>query len=300
MNEFVGAAIGAALIHPNIAALSSAETLFTAFEGTIFQTNVTTTFLGIPVLMMSYSSTVVPAILATWVGSKVEKFFKKVTPAVIKMFFVPAMTLLIMVPLTLLAVGPVATWISDIVGNVFMTAHDFSPVLTGALVGGLWQVLVMFGLHWALVPLAITDVATSGSTFLLTGMLATTFTQTGTVAAIWFKTKSSKLKSLCPPACISAFAGVTEPAIYGITLPKKTPFIVSCIISAVAGGVLGAFHVMQYVIGGLGVFSWPAFVNTTTNDASGMVVAIIVSLAAMVAAFLVTLFTYRDEPAQKA
>lgn len=142
MNRFTAMAIGAALLHPNISALSSAETLFTAFEGTIFSTNVTTTFLGIPVLLMSYSSTVVPAILAVWVGSKVEKFFKKVTPTVIKMFFVPAMTLLVTVPLTLLAVG---LWLpGSAISSAMclwqpMTSARSSPVRWSAVCGRCWS-----------------------------------------------------------------------------------------------------------------------------------------------------------------
>ena len=286
--EMEGMIIGAAMLYPYLLGSSAMarDTLF-----------------GIPVIMPAsgdYTSSVIPIICAVAFAAWFERLYAKYIPEAIKLFAVPLITCTVTFCLTLWIIGPIASLLAQGLSALFAFLNSVSGILMGAVVGGLWQVLVMFGLHWALVPLAITDVATSGSTFLLTGMLATTFTQTGTVAAIWFKTKSSKLKSLCPPACISAFAGVTEPAIYGITLPKKTPFIVSCIISAVAGGVLGAFHVMQYVIGGLGVFSWPAFVNTTTNDASGMVVAIIVSLAAMVAAFLVTLFTYRDEPAQKA
>lgn len=101
MNRYVGAAIGATLVHPNIVALKSAQAAFTLFAGTPFASNVTTTFLGIPVIMMSYASTVIPAIVAIFFASKVEKFVKKICPTVVKMFFVPALTLLISVPVTL-------------------------------------------------------------------------------------------------------------------------------------------------------------------------------------------------------
>ena len=165
----------------------------------------------------------------------------------------------------------------------------------GAVVGGLWQILVMFGLHWAIVPLGINEVSVKGFTLIMPGMLGTTFAQMGAVAAIWVKSKNKKLKSLCPPAFISAIAGVTEPAIYGLTLPKKTPFIITCIVSAIGGGVLGALNTVQYTMGALGIFSWPTFVNTTTNDAHGMIIAIVVSLACTVAAFIGVLLTYSDE-----
>ena len=153
----------------------------------------------------------------------------------------------------------------------------------------------MFGLHWAVVPLGISEVSVKDFTLIMPGMLGTTFAQMGAVAAIWVKSKNKKLKSLCPPAFISAIAGVTEPAIYGITLPKKTPFIITCVVSAIGGGVLGALNTVQYTMGALGIFSWLTFVNTATNDAHGMIVAIVVSLACTVAAFIGVLLTYSDE-----
>lgn len=169
------------------------------------------------------------------------------------------------------------------------------PELEGMVIGAGLQILVMFGLHWAVVPLGINEVSVKGFTLIMPGMLGTTFAQMGAVAAIWVKSKNKKLKSLCPPAFISAIAGVTEPAIYGITLPKKTPFIITCVVSAIGGGVLGALNTVQYTMGALGIFSWPTFVNTATNDAHGMIVAIVVSLACTVAAFIGVLLTYSDE-----
>lgn len=294
MNEFVGAAIGAALLHPNISALASAETLFTAFEGTIFQTNVTTTFLGIPVLMMSYSSTVFPTILAVWVGSKVEAFFKKVTPVVIKMFFVPAMTLLIMVPLTLMAVGPVANWISDIVGNAFLAVHDFSPVLTGALVGGLWQVLVMFGLHQGIVPIQINNLMTNGFENVICCMQAVPFTTCAVVFAVFLKSHNKKTKETALPAAISSFFGVSEPSIYGVTLPLKTPLFITWGCSAVGGAIMGLLDVKMYTMGGMGLFAFPAYINPNGFDISfyGVLIAVGVS---MVLGFVLTLILFKDK-----
>lgn len=294
MNEFVGVAIGAALIHPNIAALSSAETLFTAFTGTIFETNVTTTFAGIPVLMMSYSSTVIPAILAVWVASKIEKFFRKVTPAVIKMFFVPAMTLLITVPLTLLAVGPVATWVSDIIGNIFMTVHDFSPILTGALVGGFWQVLVVFGLHQGIVPIQINNLMTNGFENVICCMQAVPFTTCAVVLAVYLKSRDKKIKETALPAAISSFFGVSEPSIYGVTLPLKVPFFITLGSAAVGGAIMGALDVKLYNMAGMGLFAFPAYISPNGIDISfyGVIGAV---AAAMLLGFVLTLIFYKDK-----
>ena len=294
MNEFVGAAIGASLIHPNITALSSADTLFTAFAGTIFETNVTTTFAGIPVLMMSYASTVIPAILAVWVGSKIEKFFKKVIPAVVRMFLVPALTLLITVPLTLLAVGPVASWISDIIGSVFMAVHDFSPVLTGALVGGLWQVLVVFGLHQGIVPIQISNLMNNGFENVICCMQAVPFTTCAVVLAVCIKTRSKKIREAALPAAISSFFGVSEPSIYGVTLPLKTPFFITLGSAAVGGAIMGLLDVKMYTMGGMGLFAFPAYINPEGFDMSFYGVLIAVG-AAMVLGFVLTMIFYKDK-----
>ena len=121
----------------------------------------------------------------------------------------------------------------------------------------------------------------------------------GAVAAIWIKTKNAKTRSLCPPALISGIAGVTEPAIYGITLPKKKPFIITCIVGAITGAGLMATGVTGYTMAGLGVFGYTAYVNTATNDISGMIWGIVWSLIAVVLAFVMVYFTYSDEPAKK-
>lgn len=112
--------------------------------------------------------------------------------------------------------------------------------------------------------------------------------------AIMLKTKDKKLKTLCPPAAISALAGVTEPSIYGLLLPKKTPFIRACVISAVCGGVLMALGVTSYTMAGLGVFGYTAYINTQTSDASGMMISIAVSIVGVVAGFASEMMFYKD------
>ena len=201
MNRFVGAAVGAALLHPNISALRSGEALFSVLSGTPFESNVTTTFAGIPVIMMNYASTVIPAVLAVFFASKVERLIKTICPAVVKMFLVPAFTLLIAVPVTLIIVGPVATWISDAIGMVFAVFHDFSPILSGALVGGLWQVLVMFGVHQGITPIMINNLMTNGFENVICCMQAVPFTTCAVVFAVYLKSKNKKIKRNCSACC---------------------------------------------------------------------------------------------------
>lgn len=285
--EMEGMVIGAAMLYPYLLGSS------TYVHDSLFM---------IPVIMPTsgdYTSSVIPIICAIAFAAWFEKLYSKYIPDTIKLFAIPLITCTVTFCLTLWVIGPIASLLAQGLSVLFTFLSNTSSILMGAVVGAFWQVLVMFGLHWAVATLAITDAATAGSTTLLIGMLGTTFAQTGAVAAIWIKTKNKKLKSLCAPAFVSAIAGVTEPAIYGITLPKKLPFIITCVVSCITGGIMGAFHTAQFSIGAMGVFSWPTFVDPVSNDASGMVIAIVVSLVATVAGFILTFVTYHDEPSKK-
>lgn len=263
MNQFTALAIGFALVYPNIAASFTADQpLYTLFAGTPIESPIFTTFFGIPIIFpaSSYLSTVLPIIAAVWAGSKIEKGFKKVIPDVVKVFIVPFFTLLITVPLAFLVIGPVMTWASDLVGALFTGIYDFSPILYGLILGAVWQVLVMFGLHWGLVPLAILELQ-KGPGVILVASIAICFAQAGALLNIMMRTKEDKVRTLSIPAFISALFGVTEPAIYGITLPMRTPFIMTCVSGALTGAYLAFFDVKMQVMGGMGLFAIPSFIE---------------------------------------
>ncbi|HEM2865529.1 TPA: PTS glucose transporter subunit IIA [Streptococcus suis] len=279
MNEFTALAIGMALIYPTLP--GSLAALKEAGLDNVF---------GIPFVLPtagSYLSTVIPAILATWVASIIEKNIRKITPDVVKLFVVPFVTILLAVPLTFLVVGPVANFISDVLSNAFTAIMNFSPLLYGLILGATWQVLVMFGMHWAVVPLAIMQVASNGMSSILVPALLPNFTQTGVLLAIMLKTKESKVKTVSMPALVSSIFGVTEPAIYGVTLPMKTPFFISCAVSGVIGAATMFFNVTGYSVGGMGVFLYPSLVNPANGDMSGMIAAIILTVVAIVASFAI-------------
>ncbi|MEJ8303697.1 beta-glucoside-specific PTS transporter subunit IIABC [Saccharibacillus sacchari] len=295
-NHFIGMAIGAALVYPNIAGITSSgvEPLYTLFGGTIFESPVYITFLGIPVILMTYSSSVIPIIIATFVASKIEAFFKRVIPSVVRTFLVPFCTLLVIVPLTFIFIGPIATWAGTLIGNGTLAVYNFSPIAAGVVIGAFWQVFVIFGLHWGFVPIAINNLTVLGRDPILVGMLGASFAQTGVVLAILLKTKNVKLKSLSIPAFISGIFGVTEPAIYGITLPRKKPFIISCVSAAVGGAFLGGMGTQGYMIGGLGIFAIPSYIGPNGLDMGfyGAIVGIVVSF---VLGLVITLVMFKDE-----
>ncbi|WP_342042105.1 beta-glucoside-specific PTS transporter subunit IIABC [Bacillus sp. OTU2372] len=296
---FIGMAIAAALVHPTLSTLTAGNPLYTLFKGSLFQSDIRITFLGIPVIMMSYASSVIPILLSAFFAAKVEKGFKKIVPDVVKTFVVPFLTIIIMVPLTFLVIGPVATWAGTLLGAATLWIYKLSPVVAGLILGGFWQIFVIFGLHWGLVPIAINNLTTLHYDPVLATTVMVCFAQIGAVLAVMLKTKNKGLKSLSVPAFISGIFGVTEPAIYGITLPLKKPFIMSCIGGAVGGGIIGATAGKLWMFGGMGIFVFPAFIKPGSSLDMSFYGAIIALVAGFVVAFVLTyLFGFKD-PANK-
>lgn len=303
-NRFVGMAIGCAMCYPSMVSLTSNAVMGTLFSGTIFETSFYSKFLGIPVLLPSsgYPSSVVPIILAVLVAAKVEKAWKKVIPDIVKLFIVPVLTLVIMVPATYLVIGPVSTALCSLIGAFFQILYNIPLVgglLAGLILGAFWQVLVIFGLHWGLVPLALINYTNLGYDFVLSPYFAASFAQSMAVLAIVIRTKNKKTRELAIPAFISGMFGVTEPAIYGVTLPKKKPFIMSCIGASVGGGIIGLMGVKSYTMGGLGLFGLPSYIDNATHSAYSMYWVIIAMLAGMAVSFVLTMITYTEEPVAK-
>ena len=301
INEFIGMAIGIALCYPAMVNSTAGEVLGTVFGGTAFEMSYYQTFMGIPVIMPAsgYTSSVVPIILAVAVAAPIEHWLKKVIPDVIKLFVVPFVTLVIMVPLTYLVIGPVASVLCSILSLVFNAIYSIPVVggiIGGILIGAFWQVLVIFGLHWGLVPLAMINYGLMGYDTFLSPYFCVSFAQTFVVLAIILKTKNEKTKKVAIPAFISGIFGVTEPAIYGVTLPKKKPFVYSCIAGAIGGAFTGFMNTRSYSIGGLGLFGLPSFIDTTGDmGITNMIYIIIAILIASAVGFGLTYALYKDE-----
>lgn len=301
INEFIGMAIGIALCYPAMVNSTAGEVLGTVFGGTAFEMSYYQTFMGIPVIMPAsgYTSSVVPIILAVAIAAPIEHWLKKVIPDVIKLFVVPFVTLVIMVPLTYLVIGPVASILCSILSLIFNAIYSIPVVggiIGGILIGAFWQVLVIFGLHWGLVPLAMINYGLLGYDTFLSPYFCVSFAQTFVVLAIILKTKNEKTKKVAIPAFISGIFGVTEPAIYGVTLPKKKPFVYSCIAGAIGGAFTGFMNTRSYSIGGLGLFGLPSFIDTTGDmGITNMIYIIIAILIASVVGFALTYTLYKDE-----
>ena len=296
MKPMLGLVIGAIMCYPSIqgSALEGGEILYTLFKGTIFESPVYTDFFGIPLIGMDYTSTVIPVIFVVYFASKCEKLFNRFIPDLVKFFFVPMLTLLVTIPVGLLVIGPVATFGSNIIAEAVMRVRNFSPMLAGAIVGLTWQILVIFGLHWGFIPVYINNIMTNGYDNVMMPFFACTFATSAVVLAIFFKTKDKKLKEMALPNFISGIFGVTEPAIYGILLPLKKPFIISCIAGGIGGGFYGAFNFRKFMMGGMGIFEFPAMIEPD-GSLGNLYVAVAGALLSMVIAFIATMILYKEK-----
>ena len=300
-NEFLGMALGAALVYPAMVNLSaSAEVMGTLFEGTAFQMSYYNTFLGIPVILPAsgYTSSVIPILIAVWAASKLERGLNKVVPQLIRSMSVPFLCFAIMAPATYLIIGPVASMISGVLTLITETLINI-PVVGGAVVGmvvgGAFSTLVMFGLHWAVIPIMLNNIAMLGYDPLMAAASVGGFVGVSQGLSVILRTKSDKTRNVAIPATISQFFGVGEPLLYGIQLPSRFLFVQNIVFSAIAGLVMGALNVHAYSMGSAGLFGIPTFMDPTGADTSNIVFYLGTLAVIMVIAFVFTMATYHDD-----
>lgn len=224
-NRFAAVAIAGALLYPSIVALADAGAPLTLF--------------GLPLVMMSYVSSVLPIIVAVWVQSHLERLLMRLLPDAIRNFTTPLLSMLLMVPLVLLTIGPATTLASQGLAGGMAWLFEVAPWAAGALLGGTWQAMVIVGLHWGLIPIIMVQLG-DGFSILLGPALSAVMAQAGATLGVLLRTRDADTRKLAGPAVLSALlAGITEPSIYGVNLPRKKPFAFGLIGGAV-GGALGA------------------------------------------------------------
>lgn len=274
-NPFITMAIGGAITHP----------LMTR----AFETGATEYFLGIPVTFINYSSSVIPIIFSAWVSCRIEKFSNRVLPSAVKNFFSPLFCLVIAVPLTFLLIGPAATWLSQMLAHGYQFIYTVAPWVAGGVMGAVWQVCVIFGLHWGLVPLMMNNMAVLGSDTLMPLLLPAVMGQVGAALGVFLRTRDAKTKTLAGSAVTAGIFGITEPAVYGVTLPARRPFIFGCVAGAIGGAIIGLSNTHVYSFGLVSVFTLAQTIPPGGLDAS-VWGAIIGTIAATVIACLLTVF----------
>lgn len=276
-DKFVSVAIAAALVYPDItAAYGAGEAL---------------TFLGLPVVLVSYTSSVIPIIISVYVLSKLEKLLKKFIPDMIKGFMNPLLSLVIMVPATYLVIGPISDTAGKLLASGYTGLVGLNPIIAGLILGLLWPMVVMFGLHWGFAPIVMNNIAEYGRDTLFTITGPNNMAQAGATLGVFLKTKNKELKSMSGSCAISAvLAGITEPAIYGITLKYKKPFYIGMVFSGIAGAIVAACGAGAPTLLSTSILTLPGYIG---KGFAGFCIAC--AIAYFGSAIVTYLFGFSDE-----
>lgn len=266
-NEFLALALAGAFMYPTImqGAINAAETGITTLD-----------FLGLPILFVNYKSTVFPIIFAVWVMSYLYRWLEKVIPASFRILFVPLLTLMVMVPLQLIVLGPAGSYLGNYIGSGVTYLYTVGGVVGAFVLGALRPVLVMFGMHYAITPIMVQEIAENGFTIIIPALLVGNLAQSGAAFATAIQIKDKTQKSGAFTAAFTALCGITEPAMYGYNLKYKKPFYVALLAAGVAAAYLSIFNVYSTHVALPGILALPTYqADNFINVIIGVLIAII-------------------------
>ena len=246
VNEYMALALAAAYMYPTIinGAAAAEETGVTGLN-----------ILGITVPFISYSSTVIPIILSVWVLSLIYKRIDRLVPDFLKILLTSMIVLFIMVPVELIILGPIGSYAGTYIAQFMEWFYSIGGFVAAALLGGTRSLLTMMGMHYALAPLQIQQIAETGISTLLVSALTANFAQGGSAFGAFLALKDKQMKSVAASASLSAVLGITEPAMYGVNLRYKRPFGIAMASSAVAAAFLSFFHAGAMAYAPPGIFT---------------------------------------------
>lgn len=246
---------------------------------------------------ITYTSSVLPPLILVALLSKLEKFLNKHLPELIKSLFTPLICLAALVPLTIVVIDPLIQWLSNGVAAGYNLLYQMAPPIAGAVVGGVWQVIVIFGIHWGMVPIVIANFAQNGQDTLQIFIQIAVISQMAAAFGVFLKAKDKQLRTDALSAGITGIFGITEPAIYGITLPRKKPFIYGCIWAAIGSAIAAILGATQYVYAGLpGLIS---VVNSISVENPGSFPACATGAAVTITGTIGSILLFGCEPKQK-
>lgn len=284
VNEYLAATVGCIFVSPALASL------FTAAQGA----GTSVHFFGIPVTQATYSNSVVPILLTIWLMSYVQPFFERIIPKAVRTIFVPMFTLLIVAPLGLIVLGPLGTWLGDLLGALVTLLNTYASWLVPTLVGAFTPLMVMCGMHYGLIPVGINMLATTGTDIVAgPGMLVSNIAQGGASLAVAVRAKKESIRSLATSCGISAVCGITEPAMYGISLRFKRPLIAAMTGGAVGGFFMGVFQVWRFAQVAPSIFALPSYIGP--DGLRNMYLAAVGCLISFVVSFAVSYLLGIDE-----
>ncbi|MEI7105717.1 beta-glucoside-specific PTS transporter subunit IIABC [Pectobacterium versatile] len=275
-NIFVAVSVAGALVYPTIQGL--------------FDAGQPVTFFGLPVVMMKYTSSVIPIIFSVWLMSYIERFLNRHIHESVRNILTPFFLLVLMVPLTLMTIGPIGISASKLIASVFVSIYEFNPILAGALMAASWQILVIFGVHWGFVTVFINDLSVMGHSYLKAASSPSVFAQSGALLGVMVRTKDKKLKALAGSTFIASLFGITEPGVYGVTLKLKKPFICAVIAAAIGGAIVGYAKSSAVSMGMPGLLTLPIFYG------EGFVGFLIGCAIAFAVSFVLTIIVGFDDP----
>ena len=283
INAYTLAAVIGVMVYPDFIGLVDAGNKISLF--------------GLPVASASYAYSVIPVIMMAWVMTYIEKFTDKITPAVTKNFLRPMLTLLIALPIALVVIGPIGFYAGEVLSSAMVFIYDKAGWFAIMVMGALMPLLVMTGMHWAFVPLSLMNINNPNvgfDTLLLVGMLASNLAQASSCLAVFFKSKNKDLKQVA----VSAFlAGVTEPAMYGVTLKYKKPLYACMIAGGISGLYAGFVGLKCFVFATPAILSIVQFINPAGG--SNFTNALIVAAMTIVIAFILTWVFGFEDPANE-
>ncbi len=280
-NMGLGMLMGAIFIHPSFIAAVSAGTALSVFK--------------IPIYATSYTSSILPTLLTVWIMAYVEKFFAKHSPEAVRSMIEPLFTLLIMVPLALGVLGPIGSFLGTYLSQAIIWIYNTTGFFGIAVLTSILPWLVMTGMHSALMPYAINSFATLGyEPIVITANVISNINQGAASAAVAFKSKDVKLKSMAGSSATTAIVGgISEPAMYGVNLKLKTPMYGAMIGSFVGGAVAGIGKIYAYSSpGGLGIFAFPIYINKNMANLYWWIAAVLIGF---VVTFIATYILYKEE-----
>ncbi|WP_109400278.1 beta-glucoside-specific PTS transporter subunit IIABC [Proteus sp. TJ1640] len=259
----------------------------------IFQGEPALSFFGINIPNITYNFTVIPIILGVWLLSYINRWVEKIIPASVKIIFVPLLVLIISSIITLSLLAPLGYYVGEYLQQTFSYLFDIAGPIAGFIMGGCLSLLVITGMHYAFFPATFSNFKTLGYDFVLLPIsLSSNLAQAGATLAVAIKSKNTKLKSIAYSSSLSALFGITEPAIYGVTMRLKKPFYAALIGGAIGGGIIGTFAVKTFAFSIPGITALPTYIEAGTNNFMFICLAII---ASFILAFIITLFLKLDE-----
>lgn len=288
-NTYIAVACSAALVSPTWAEMAAQ-----IGEGNSI------TFLGMALSATTYTSSVLPPLFLVWILSYLERFLNKRMNEVIRPLFVPFLSLVIMVPLTILLIGPVTTMGATGIANGYNFLAENAPALAGAIIGGFWQVVVIFGVHWGVTPMVLANYDLYGRDSFQAYQTIAVIAQVGAVLGVILKAKNQETRKVGVSAGVTGLFGITEPAIYGVTLRFKKPFIFGCISGAIGAVVASFFNPYYFAYAGLpGPLT---IVNGISADYPMSIWGILigVAIAIILPVILIQIFGYGEDTAKKA